>query len=66
MDRPPEPQGNNSVWYRGWEIGWEEMRDDYTGRGWTAYQGGADLGARYLDGATYQEILNEIDDWEDG
>lgn len=65
MNRPPEPKGNKSVWYRDWEIGWEEMREQYTGSGWTAYKGGADLDAKCVDGATYQDVLNEIDDEED-
>lgn len=64
-DRPSEPEGNNSVWYRGWEIGWEEMREHYTGSGWTAYKGGADLDARCVDAVSYSRVLDEIDEEED-
>lgn len=41
------------------------MRDFYTGHGWTAYRGGADLDAWCVDAATYQEVLDEIDKEED-
>jgi hypothetical protein len=63
--RPPEPQGDDVVWYRGWEVGFDGMAHDYGGEGWRAYKGGCDLDAPQVSARTYDACLDEIDSEED-
>ena len=65
IERPNEPNGEDSVWYRGWEAGWEELMEYWTGEGYRAYKGGADLDAPSVTAATWDGLLDAIDDEED-
>lgn len=60
-ERPTAPKGADSVWYRGWECGWEDMASRYGAEPWRAYKGGADLDAPQTSGATWKALLDEID-----
>lgn len=64
-ERPKEPDGEAVVWYRGWEAGWEQMLDFWTGQGYRAYKGGADLGALNVTAGTWTDLLDAIDEEED-
>lgn len=64
-ERPAQPNGEDTVWYRGWEAGWEEMLDFFTGEGYRAYKGGADLDAPDVRAGTWEELLDAIDEEED-
>lgn len=64
-ERPEMPEGEKTVWYRGWEAGWEHMLEFFTGEGYRAYKGGADLDAPEVRGATWTELLDNIDEEED-
>ncbi|EQA97251.1 hypothetical protein [Sphingobium sp. HDIP04] len=64
--RPIEPNHASSAWYRGWEIGWNDMAAKWAGTGWDAYKGGCDLGAPRIQTSEWQDCLDEIDDYEDG
>jgi hypothetical protein len=63
--RPSEPTGNNVVWYRGWEVGFDQMAHDYAKSGWRAYKGGVDMDAPIVDASTYEGCLDEVDEAED-
>lgn len=63
--KPAEPSHDASVWYRGWEIGWNDMAAKWAGTGWDAYKGGCDLGAPRIQSTEWQGCLDEIDDYED-
>lgn len=63
--RPEQPKGTDVAWYRDWEVGFDQMAHDYTGRGWRAYKGGVDLDAPTVDGRTFTECLDEVDEAED-
>lgn len=63
--RPAEPESEDCVWYRGWEVGFDQMAHDYTQRGWRAYKGGVDLDAPTADGATFEACLDDVDEQED-
>lgn len=63
--RPAEPKGIQSIWYRGWEVSWDEASEYWTNYGWAAYKGGCDIGARHLTDNSYASILDAIDDEED-
>jgi len=63
--RPAEPEGEANVWYRGWEVGYQRESALWTGRGWQCYKGGVDLGAPNVDGVTYADALDAIDEAED-
>jgi hypothetical protein len=63
-ERPTEPT-EGSVWYRGWECGYEPERGNWTGEGYTAYKGGCDLDAKQAHGATWAALLEHVDDEED-
>lgn len=65
-DRPAEPAHGEDVWYRGWEIGWNDMGAKWAGTGWDAYKGGCDLGAPRITASSFADCLDEIDDYEDG
>lgn len=63
--RPAEPYGENVVRYRGWEAGWERLREYHTGSGYCAYRGGCDLGAPTESAGTWAGLLDAIDDAEE-
>ena len=60
--RPAEPKGENTVWYRGWECGYELEGARWGAEGWRAYLGGADLDAVEVSARTWEALLDEIDD----
>lgn len=67
QEHPPEPPRNHpGTYYRGWECGFDQMAHDWGGAGWRAYRGGVDIGATCLDASEWEDLLGEIDDWEDG
>lgn len=63
--RPPEPSGSELRWYRGWECGYDSMAAFWTPEGWSAYKGGCDLDAPHITAATWNELLDAIDEEED-
>lgn len=63
-DRPQEPKGTDSVWYRGWEAGYDDMAARYVPDYWIAYKGGCDLDAPQLSASTFIALLDEIDETE--
>ncbi len=64
-ERPIEPKGAViSVWYRGWEVGYDDMAGQWSSEGWRAYKGGCDLDAPQVSAATYDGVLDAIDDEE--
>jgi hypothetical protein len=65
IERPAEPEGEDCAWYRGWECGWDRMRDFYTSEGYSAYKGGADLDAPNVSADTWAKLLDAVDDEED-
>lgn len=65
IDRPDVPHGEDTVWYRGWEAGYEFQLEYWTGGGYRAYKGGADLDAREVTSSTWAGLLDEIDEAED-
>lgn len=64
-ERPQQPDGEDVVWYRGWEAGWERMLDFFTGEGYRAYKGGCDLDAQTVSAGTWSDLLDAIDEEED-
>lgn len=64
-ERPRQPDSEDVVWYRGWEAGWEQMLDFFTGEGYRAYKGGCDLGAQTVSAGTWNDLLDAIDEEED-
>jgi len=62
--RPAEPTGNEDVWYRGWECGFDDMAARYTAGAWRAYKGGCDLDAPQVSAVTWVGLLDEIDEQE--
>lgn len=62
--RPQMPIGEADVWYRGWEVGWDQQREFYSGEGYVAYKGGCDLDAPQLTSGSWVGILDAIDDEE--
>ncbi len=63
--RPAEPHGEDAVWYRGWEAGWEQILEFFTGEGFRAYKGGCDLDATNVTAGTWSDLLDAIDEEED-
>ena len=63
--RPEEPIGDAVVSYRGWEAQYSFGQEFWTGHGWCAYKGGADLDAPSVTSARWSELLDEIDAEED-
>ena len=61
--RPDEPNGQR-VWYRGWECYFNETAAGWTGTGWVACLGGEDLDCISVDARTWEELLDEIDDYD--
>lgn len=64
-ERPAEPKGEDVVWYRGWEAGYDDTIARYTSSAWIAYKGGADLDAPSTTGKTWSDLLDAIDEEED-
>lgn len=64
-ERPPMPHGEDVVWYRGWEAGWEQQLEYYTSSGYRAYKGGCDLDALSVTASTWTGLLDAIDEKED-
>lgn len=62
--RPAPPAGENVLWYRGWECRFDWQSEYWTGRGWSAYFGGADLDCIQITAGTWNELLDEIDEHE--
>ena len=62
--RPAEPELGHDVWYRGWECSYDVEAWLWTGDGWFAHKGGADLDAPNVNAGTWTGLLGEIDDWE--
>lgn len=63
--RPDEPTDGTSVWYRGWEVGYDDMAARYVKDYWRAYKGGCDLDAPQASANTFDGVLDAIDDEED-
>lgn len=61
MDWPEEPDANTTIWYRGWECGWNEEAHKWAKSGWRAYKGGADLDAPTETNSDWFELLHAID-----
>ena len=61
--RPAEPTDGKSVWYRGWECSYfDEGAAWGCVDAWVGYLGGADLDCIQASAATWDELLDEIDD----
>ena len=63
-ERPVAPKDGKPVWYRGWEISWDESSSYWVGLGWQACKGGADLGCEHFNVALFGAALDEIDELE--
>jgi len=59
--RPTQPMGEDSLWYRGWEAGYDDMAARYVKECWIAYKGGCDLDARTITASSWNALLDEID-----
>lgn len=64
-ERPAEPEIGHDAWYRGWECGYDVEASLWTGEGWQAYKGGADIDAPSESARTFNELLDAIDDREE-
>lgn len=64
-ERPPEPDRDEGVDYRGWECLYNHEARFWTGEGWEAYRGGCDLEARRVTAYRWDQLLDEIDEEED-
>ena len=62
---PPEPTDGKAVWYRGWEISYSHDAAAWTGEGWIACLGGADLDCVQRTAGSWEGVLNEIDDFDE-
>jgi hypothetical protein len=66
VSRPAEPELladlQKGVWYRGWECSYDNMAGYWTGEGYFAALGGADLDCIYVRASTWSDLLDEIDD----
>lgn len=58
----PEPPKGVRVWHRGWECYWSGTAAQWTGEGWIACLGGEDLDCINVTAATWEGLLDEIDD----
>ena len=59
--RPDQPAGEDNVWYRGWEVGWDGSAAIHTSAAWFGYKGGCDLDAPQVSGESFEQVLDEID-----
>lgn len=57
---PAEPEIGHTVWHLGWEIFFHDDAEFWTGNGWQAYKGGADIGAPNLSARTFPALIAEI------
>lgn len=64
-ERPNEPTDGKPVWYRGWEIDYSHDAAAWTGEGWIACLGGADLDCVTRTARTFELVLDEIDDFDE-
>lgn len=64
-DRPKEPKRDQNVWYRGWEITWNEQSHFWCDLGWDAYKGGCDIDVPRVMATGWDACLDEIDEHED-
>lgn len=65
ITRPAEPAvGDQPVWYRGWECGFNTEAAHWGWDAWEACLGGADLDCVSITARTWAELLDEIDDHE--
>jgi hypothetical protein len=60
---PSEP-ADSVLWYRGWETGYSHDAAMWSGEGYYAYLGGADLDCVQVTARTWEQLLGEIDDHE--
>lgn len=58
----PEPTDGKPVWYRGWECDYSHDAAMWSGEGWFACLGGADLDCVQVTARTWSDLLDEIDD----
>jgi hypothetical protein len=58
----PEPTDGKPVWYRGWEADYSHDAAMWSGEGWHACLGGADLDCVQVMARTWEGLLDEIDD----
>lgn len=58
----PEPTDGKAVWYRGWECDYSHDAAMWSGEGWYACLGGADLDCITVRARTWADLLDEIDD----
>ena len=58
----PEPTDGKPVWYRGWEADYSHDAAMWSGEGWYACLGGADLDCVQVMARTWEGLLDEIDD----
>lgn len=65
-ERPAQPHPEATVWYLGWEIGWNDMAYRWANTGWDAYKGGCDPDAPRIQCDTFTDCLDEIEDYEEG
>lgn len=63
--RPSEPDLDTRVWYRDWECRYSHDAAAWTGLGWYACLGGEDLDCTQVTAATWDELLDEVDDYMD-
>ncbi len=63
-NRPTEPELGHDVWYRGWECSYDVDAALWSGEGWRAYKGGADIDAPSASAKTFAGLLDNIDDEE--
>ena len=58
---PTEPEIGHTVWYRGWEIGYDVDASLWGCEGWRADKGGCDIDAPHASARTFPELIEEID-----
>lgn len=61
-DRPEEPTPGKHVWYRGWELGFSYTAAAWSGYGYYACLGGADLDCIQITARTWADLLDEVDE----
>ena len=64
--QPDEPVNLDiSTWYRNWEMMFDLDASMWSNEGWRAYKGGCDLDATNVSAASWQGLLDAIDEHED-
>ena len=61
----PEPLKGQRIWYRGWEAYFSHTAAQWTGEGWYACLGGEDLDCIQVTAATWDDLLDQIDDHDE-